>query len=165
LSGQQKDILQQGEQKSIQTDRVILMSGPQEEVEVIQWIYRAFVEDNLVESKLAKMLNDRRIKTDIGREWTCGTIHQVLTSEKYIGNNIYNRISFKLKKKRIINTPSMWIRGNAKFEPIISADLFARVQEITRERTHKYSDDELLSQLRRLLDRKGHLSGLVLHEE
>jgi DNA invertase Pin-like site-specific DNA recombinase len=165
VSGEQKGILERGEQKSIQTDRVILVPGPQEEVEVVQWIYRAFVEDNLVESKLAKMLNDRQIKTDLGRGWTRGTIHQVLTGEKYAGNNIYNRISFKLKKKRIINAPSMWIRGNAKFEPIVSADLFARVQQIIRERTHKYSDAELLGQLRSLLDRKGHLSGLVIDEE
>ena len=32
-------------------------------------------------------------------------MHQVLTNEKYIGNNVYNRVSFKLKKKRVINPP------------------------------------------------------------
>jgi hypothetical protein len=45
--------------------------------------------------------------TDLGRPWTRGTVHQVLTNEKYIGNNVYNRASFKLKAKRVVNTPDM----------------------------------------------------------
>ena len=74
-----------------------------------------------------------------------------MTSEKYVGNNVYNRVSFKLKKKRVVNPPEMWIRGNAAFEPIIPADLFANVQGIIRERSRRYTNDELLEQLRGLL--------------
>ena len=39
------------------------------------------------------------ILTDLGRQWTRGTVHQMLINEKYIGNNVWNRVSFKLKKK------------------------------------------------------------------
>ncbi len=164
VSGQFKGLLHRGEQKSIQTDRVILVPGPQEEVEVIRWMYRTFVEERIVESKLSKMLNERGIRTDLGRDWTRGTVHQVLTSEKYVGNNIYNRISFKLKKKRVVNPPEMWIRANAVFEPIIPAELFVKAQEIIRERSRRYTNDELLDQLRGLLDREGRLSGLLIDE-
>jgi len=38
-SGQRKTILKMGEHKSIQTDRVILVRGPDEEVEIVRWIY------------------------------------------------------------------------------------------------------------------------------
>jgi DNA invertase Pin-like site-specific DNA recombinase len=164
VSGQQKGLLDRGEQKSLQTDRVILVPGPEDEVEIVRWMYRTFVEERIVESKLAKMLNDRRITTDLGRAWTQGTVHSVLTSEKYVGNNVYNKQSFKLKKKRVVNPPEMWIRGNAVFQPIISSDLFAKAQFIIHERSRRYSDAELLDQLRGLLKREGRLSGLLIDE-
>jgi len=164
VTGQPKGILDRGEQKSIQTDRVILVPGPKEEVEIVRWMYRIFVEDRIVESRLAKMLNERGIATDLGRAWTQGTVHQVLTSEKYVGNNVYNRMSFKLKQKRVVNPPDMWIRGDGAFESIIPSDLFTKAQDIIRERSRKYTNDELLDQLRRLLEHKGHLSGLLIDE-
>jgi DNA invertase Pin-like site-specific DNA recombinase len=164
VGGHEKGILGRGEQKSIQTDRVTLVPGPQEEVDIVRWMYRVFVEDRIVESRLAKMLNDRGIATDLGRPWTQGTVHQVLTNEKYVGNNIYNRISFKLKKKRVVNPPQMWIRNNAAFEPVISQDLFEKAQSIIRERSRRYSDAELLDHLRNLLEREGRLSGLLIDE-
>ena len=90
VSGQHKGVLSRGEQKSIQTDRVILIPGPPEEVEIVRWMYRTFVEERIVESKLARMLNERGVTTDLGRPWTQGTVHQILTNEKYVGNNVYN---------------------------------------------------------------------------
>jgi hypothetical protein len=165
VSGQRKGVLERGEQKSIQTDRVILVPGPLEEIEIVRWMYRMFVDERIEESRLARMLNERGIYTDLGRTWTRGCVHQVLTSEKYIGNNVYNRISYKLKKKRVVNTPDMWIRGEAVFEAIVPPDLFTRAQTIVQERSRKYTDEELLDQLRDLLARKGRLSGLIIDEE
>jgi hypothetical protein len=161
-SGREKGLLSRGEQKSIQTDRVVLVPGPQEEIEIVRWMYQTFVEQRIAESKLAQILNDRRITTDLGRPWTSAAVHSVLTSEKYIGNNVYNRISFKLKKKRVANPPEMWIRGDAAFEPIVSPDLFTRAQALIRERSRVYSNTELLEHLRGLLQREGHLSGLLI---
>jgi DNA invertase Pin-like site-specific DNA recombinase len=164
VSGQRKGILERGQQKSIQTDRVTLVPGPKEEVEIVRWMYRVFVEERIAESTLARMLNERGIATDLGRPWTHGTVHQVLTNEKYVGNNVYNRMSFKLKQKRVVNPPEMWIRGNGAFESIIPPELFKKAQEIIRDRSRKYTDDELLAQLRRLLEREGQLSGLIIDE-
>jgi len=163
-SGQPKGVLNRREQKSIQTDRVVLVPGPPEEIEIVQWMYRTFVDKRVVESKLAAMLNERGIATDLGRPWTRGSVHQVLTNEKYIGNNVYNRMSFKLKKKRVVNPPEMWIRKNAAFEPVIPPDLFAKAQHIIWERSRRFTNDELLAQLRTLLEREGRLSGLLIDE-
>jgi DNA invertase Pin-like site-specific DNA recombinase len=165
MNGSQKGVLDRGQQKSIQTDRVILVPGPQEEVEIVRWMYRMFVEERIVEAKLAKMLNERGLITDLGRAWTQGTVHQILTSEKYVGNNVYNRMSFKLKKKRVANPPDMWIRADAAFEPIVTLDLFAKAQNIICERSRKYTNDELLEHLRVLLQREGHLSGFLIDEQ
>jgi DNA invertase Pin-like site-specific DNA recombinase len=164
VSGQQKGLLERGQQKSIQTDRVILVPGPPEEVELVRWMYHAFVDDGFAESKLAKILNERGITTDLGKPWTPGTVHQVLSSEKYAGDNVYNKVSFKLKKKRVVNPPDMWIRGNGAFKPVVPLPLFTKARDIIRERSRRFSDAELLGHLRNLLNRQGRLSGLLIDE-
>lgn len=90
-SGKEKGLLAIGEHKSLQTDRVILVPGPEEEVKTVQSMYKMFVEDGKPEAEIAKDLNDRGIKSDLGRVWSRGTVHQVLSNEKYIGNNVFNR--------------------------------------------------------------------------
>lgn len=90
--GEPKALLAHGERKSIQTDRVILVPGPATEVAVVDRIYRLFVEKGQNECSIAGILNSENLFTDMGRPWTRGTVHQVLTNEKYVGNNVFNRI-------------------------------------------------------------------------
>ena len=143
-AGAAKGELARGEHKSIQTDRVVLVPGPPEEIETVRWMYRAFVEEGKPEREIADVLNERGITTDLGRPWTRGTVHQVLINEKYIGNNVWNRVSFKLKKKRVRNSPDMWIRADGAFEPIVDRTLFDAAQAIIRERSHRLSNEEML---------------------
>src|SRR3546814_13897185 len=46
--GEQKGVLTRGEHKSIQTDRIILVPGPEEEVETVRWMYHARQEERRV---------------------------------------------------------------------------------------------------------------------
>ena len=154
-SGQAKGVLAHGEQKSIQTDRVVLIPGPDDEQADIRWIYHAFVTEGRAEIEIAAILNARGVRTDFGREWTRATVHQVLTNEKYIGNNVYNRISFKLKKTRIVNPPEMWIRKEGAFDPIVPPEMFYTAQGIMRERARRYTDEELIERLRELYRKHG----------
>jgi DNA invertase Pin-like site-specific DNA recombinase len=163
-SGAIKGELARGEHKSLQTDRVILQPGPDAEVAVVNQIYRWFVDESLQESEIAERLNTEGVRTDLGRDWSRATVREVLCNEKYIGNNVYNRRSFKLKKHRVINSPDMWIRKNAAFEGIVSPDLFFTAQGILRARAHRYSDNELIEKLRRLYQQHGYLSGLIIDE-
>ena len=110
-SGERKAMLKMGEQKSIQTDRVVLVRGPDEEVKTVRWIYQTFIEDGKNESEITDSLNAKGVVTDFGRAWTRSTVHQILTNEKYIGNNVYHRTSFKLKRKHVENPPDKWIRN------------------------------------------------------
>lgn len=159
-----KGLLGIGEQKSIQTDRVILVPGPAEEIAVVQQMYRWFVEDRLREVEIAERLNGMGLHTDFGRPWTRGTVHQVLTNEKYIGNNVYNRRSYKLKQRRVANPPAMYIRADGVFESIVDPTLYARVQEIIAARARRYSDDELLGFLSTLWKSTGRLTALIIDE-
>jgi DNA invertase Pin-like site-specific DNA recombinase len=161
---QAKGELAIGAQKSLQTDRVILVPGPADEIGTVQHMYRMFVAEGRAERDIAETLNDEGRRTDLGRPWTRGTVHQVLTNEKYIGHNVYNRISFKLKRKRVANSPDMWVRADLAFTPIVEPALFEEVRRIIHERNRRFSDEEMLSHLRTLLKENGRLSGLVIDE-
>ena len=113
-NGTAKSVLGRGEQKSLQTDRVILTPGPPEEISIVREIYRAFVHQGRSECEIADDLNARGILTDLQRSWTRATVHQLLINEKYVGDNVWNRRSFKLKKKRVQNVPDMWIRAASR---------------------------------------------------
>lgn len=162
--GAHKAILGRGEHKSIQTDRVVLDLGPAEEVETVQRIYRLFVHDNRTEKEIAEALNAEGMLTDLGRPWTRGTVHQILINEKYLGNNVWNRVSFKLKKKRVRNDPDMWIRSDGVFPAIVDRMIFDAAQTIIKTRSIKLTDQELLDALRGLCDRAGVLSGMTIDE-
>ena len=163
--GQSKGLLKIGEKKSIQTDRVVLVLGPDEEVETVRWMYQAFVTDGKRESEIADILNKRGVLTDFGRKWTRGTIHEVLTNEKYIGNNIYYRTSFKLKKTHVVNPRDQWVRADGVFTPLVDPMIFEAAQHIILLRSHRYSNDEMLEKLRGILTKHGRLSGLLIDEE
>ncbi|MFA4900705.1 MAG: recombinase family protein [Brevundimonas sp.] len=162
--GKPKAILSRGEHKSFQTDRVILTPGPPEEVEVVRRLYRLFVLQQRSETEIAAQLNAEGLVTDRGQPWTRASVHQVLTNEKYIGNNIFNRSSFKLKAKRVTNTPDMWVRKDGAFEGIVDPDFFDAAQRIIQGRCARFTDEELLAKLTQLLERRGALSGIVIDE-
>ncbi|HEU5047351.1 MAG TPA: recombinase family protein [Rickettsiales bacterium] len=162
--GTRKAELKPGEHKSLQTDRVILIPGPTNEVETVRWIYKAFTEQGMQEGQIAASLNQRGLLTDWGREWTRGSVHQVLTNEKYIGNNVFNRTSFKLKKRHVNNPPEMWVRADQAFEAVVEPSYFYTAQGIIRERCRKLSDEDMLGKLRQLQERLGWLSGVVIDE-
>jgi hypothetical protein len=162
-----KSELARGDRKSLQTDRVVLVPGPAEEVEVVRRMYRMFVEEGRSEREIAAALDEDGVLTDLGRPWTRASVHQVLTNEKYIGNNVYNKVSFKLKQRRVVNAREMWIRAEGAYPSIVDRALFKRARAIVDARSRRYSDEELLSMLRSLLEQQGVLSGLVIdeHEE
>lgn len=176
MKGEPVRILKYGERKSLQTERVILVPGPDEEVAVVRSIYEKFINQEKNESQIAKELNAQGVATEIARElkeigkyisghlWTRSLVNQILINEKYIGNNLFNRRSFKLKSERVVNPPNMWIRADEAFEAIIDPKLFYAAQSIILERNRQYSDEEMLGLLKQLYESKGFLSGLIIDE-
>ncbi len=162
--GQPKEILSRGEQKSIQTDRVILVPGPQSEVQVVREIYRFFTREHKTERQIAVWLNASGLKTDLGRQWTRGCVHQILTNPKYAGGNVYNRSSFKLKRKRVRNPAEMWIRRDNAFSPLVTVEEFGEALKIIQARCQHFTNEELLDRLKHLLARYGTLSGILIDE-
>ncbi len=163
-TGSVKGDLARGEHKSIQTDRVILTLGPREEVDTVRWIYRSFVEGRRSEADIAKELNARQIPSETGSPWSRGTVHQVLINPKYVGDNVWNRRSAKLKAKSQNNAPEIWVRLDSTFEACVDRALFDAVQAIVVGRSQRLSKAEMLDALRGLLATEGKLSGLIIDE-
>ena len=163
-AGVEKGLLGYGEHKSIATDRVVLVPGPDDEVAIVREVYRLFVETGWTEREIADELNGRGIVTDLARPWSRGSVHQLLINEKYIGNNVWARTSCKLKGAHVRNDPAEWIRADAAFAGIVSAAQFEAAQAIIRQRSARLSNNEMLERLAGILERNGFLSGLIIDE-
>lgn len=170
--GEHLGILEKGQYKAIQTDRVVQVLGPEEEVKIVRWIYDSFIKKGKSEKEIAGLLNRKGIKTDLGREWCAASVLQILTNEKYIGNNVFNKTSGRLsnlrsfEKRRVVKTDrEQWVRAENVFPAIIDASSFRIVQNIINERTRKYSNEELLDKLKKLLSCRGKVSGILIDEE
>jgi len=163
-SGALKAQLKRGEHKSLATDRVILRPGPDQEVMTVRQMYTWLIDEDLKFGEIATRLNDMGVATDWEREWNHGTVKQVLTNEKYIGNNVYNRQSFKLKQHHVVNPPDMWIRKESAFEGIVPLDTFMSAQQLITQRSRKPTEEEILEHLKNLYEDCGVLTGFLINE-
>jgi DNA invertase Pin-like site-specific DNA recombinase len=131
--GQHKGILPQGSLKSIQSDRVVLVRGPDEEVSTVRKMFDLFVFHKIREEAIARILNNDGILTDTGRRWGRCTVHCILTNEKYIGNSVFGRSAAKLKGTRVRVAATKNADLVVPFRKIISAGTSARLQELESE--------------------------------
>jgi hypothetical protein len=98
--GNRRMSLDFGQQKSLHTDRVILVPGPAEEIRVLHGVYDWFIDRQLSLNEIARKLNAQGILNDRGRIWTGIGVRELLSNEKYIGNNIFNRTTVRLGTKK-----------------------------------------------------------------
>lgn len=160
-SGVPKTNLTHGQQKVIRGDRVIMVAGPQEEVETVNWIYQQYL-GGAYALHIAGELQRRGVLTEKGNRFTVNRVHSVLTSERYIGVNVWNKHSTKLGTRRVRNSPDTWIRYRGAFPALIDEKTFAAAQAERQRRLVSLTDEEMLAPLRMLLKKHGKLTvGLI----
>lgn len=164
-NGIAKEILSFRKRKSIQTDRVILIPGPKNEIKIVNRIYDLFIDNNVPEFIIAERLNEQNIPAENGTLWTRAKIHQILTNEKYIGNNIYNKTSSKLKSRLVKNPKHEWVRCDKAYKPIISKKKYNKAQEIIQLQSIHLTNEDLLEKLKQKLESNGKLSGFIIDED
>src|SRR5262249_3647742 len=81
----------------------------------------------------------------------------------YIGNIVYNRQSSKLGGRKLDNPVNLWVRGEQCIEPIIDRETFDRVSKLIENRRVQIPEDQMLPALRRLLHKKGRLTGSIIN--
>jgi DNA invertase Pin-like site-specific DNA recombinase len=157
-SRQPKGCLRFAEQKSIQTDHIVLVPGPPNEVALVRQIFSWYLRDKLGVGKIAARLNTFGICNASGRPWTDSAIYGLLKNEKYIGNMLWNRSSKKLHGQFVRNPSARWVRADGAFEPIVDSETFAAAQaRLTRNRL-KVDASKALASISRLLHESGRLS-------
>ncbi|WP_082885003.1 recombinase family protein [Bradyrhizobium stylosanthis] len=154
-------VLKRGERKYLTTDHVRFVPGADEEVAVVKWIFNEFLK---VKSELAiaRRLNKARIPTGNGGLWDGTAIGRLIRDERYIGNLLYNRSSHKLGTKLGPNPPDVWIRTEGCIEPIVDKDVFLKARQIILQRRIHWSNEQMLSGLRRTLAKKGRLGPRII---
>jgi DNA invertase Pin-like site-specific DNA recombinase len=157
-----KQTLTAGDRKSLQSDRVILVPGPPEEVKVVRKIYRWFIKDLLTEKSISERLNGAGIAWIGERPWNAKVVREVLANPKYIGSSVYNRKSSKLHKRKVHNPPGEWICHPNAFKPLVSVEQFEDARVLLSSRSRFLTTDALVDRLRQLLRDRGYLSsGLI----
>jgi DNA invertase Pin-like site-specific DNA recombinase len=151
-----KQMLAPGERKNIATDRVILVPGPDREVQCVRNIFSMLIFEKQTVYAIARELNRRGIPYFNGAEWDYQAVYSILTHPKYVGYAVFARSSRKLYTVRLPET--QWVLTPGAFEAIVDSETFQEAQRILRDRTINRSDEEILNSLRRLLASKGTLS-------
>lgn len=165
-NGALKAQLEHGQRKSLRDEHVILTPGPRIEVRTVRRIFASYVIRRKSKIEIAAELNADQIPRRSGEKWRECTIRHILTNEAYIGNNVYNQTSYKLKQRRVTNPPDMWIRRDGAFQGIVPQEMFAKAQEIisriVRRPQHRISSHEALRRLDLLFQEKGRLSHRIM---
>ena len=159
--GVRKQLLSKGEVKCLQSDRVILVPGPPEEVDLVREIYRLAVEEERTPFDIARHLN-RRGLTRWGRRWSHQYVHKILTHPKYAGHIVWNQTSRRLGGPSINVPKSKWVIKLNAFEPVVDPRVFNDAQRILAQRTCAKSDERVLETLRKVLGERGKLTGKLL---
>ena len=124
-----------------------------------------YVNQNMTQTGIAKALNDRGVQGELGKRWNLSLVKTLLTNEKYIGNLVFNRRSFKLKSRLKINEASDLIRRVGAFPGIVPRALFLAAQEQRIARRRSPSDEELLFGLHHVLSQYGKVNTKLMAAE
>jgi hypothetical protein len=121
-----------------------------------------YIDDHLADAEIARRLNSDGVPSEFGRPWTTWLVHSILTNEKYLGNLVFNRGSFKLHQKAVHNPASMWVRLDAAFDPPIDATIYHRAQEERARRQARPDKAALLQKIREVQAAHGKVTTTLL---
>lgn len=142
--------LRPGERKAVQSERVILVHGPETELAVIRDVFRWFVRENLPFVEIAERLAERGCVAPDGDAFSVNRISYLLRNPIYQGVYTFNKSTQRLKRGVFRNAPDQWVQ-HRMLEPIVSPRLFSAAQKLLREPRRKYTRAQLLAILRRLV--------------
>jgi DNA invertase Pin-like site-specific DNA recombinase len=89
VHGKPKQLLADGERKSLATERVVLVPGPEKELLVVQRIFREYADENRSLTNIAERLNKEKILFIHRGKWTTTTITHCLERPQYMGTHVW----------------------------------------------------------------------------
>jgi hypothetical protein len=161
--GKPKQMLAFGERKSLLTDRVVFMPGPDHELQVIRDIYRMFISERQNLLGIARVLNRRGVPGPACSKWSIHSVCEILTHPKYTGCVVYGRSTSRLYTPKIPVPKSEWVMAPNAFEAIVDVKTFDEAQAILSHWTKNRSDEELIADLKRCLAENGKLTKTLIN--
>ena len=160
--GRPKQILADGERKSLASEHVLLVPGAPEEIAVVQRVFHEFVNEHRSLTSIAECLNRDGILFLGGRKWCASTIIRVLTRSQYAGTQVWGRTTAFLSSRAKQLPQEQWAICEKAFSPIVSEELFHKAQEALANMTSRLSDEALLDRLRPVLAEHGKLDARII---
>ena len=165
--GAPKQLLSRGDRKSLASDRVTLVRGPEQEVALVNEVFQMFTEKQLGVKAIAQELNRRRVPTILkgpSGKWNHSVITRMLLNPTYMGANVFNRRTMRLGNKPKQLPRSEWVIRLGSHDAIVGPDIFARAQQRLANMTVRKSDEQILDDLRNLLAKHGRLTTKIIEE-
>jgi DNA invertase Pin-like site-specific DNA recombinase len=154
--GARTQMLRSGELKSISNDRVILVPGLPEEVDVVRKIFAMATKRDLGCTAIAAQLNAEKIPYKPDRPWTDYAVEAILNNKKYAGWHVWNRSTGRLGSDRRRTSVSDWIVVPNAFEAIVDIETYERAQQL-RAKSPRWTREQLLQRVEEV--RSGRVEG------
>ncbi len=113
------------------------------EADIVRQIYKMYIYDNLGAGKIAKILNERNIKTKRGYKWTQNAICRLIANEIYTGLIVNGKqeIGDFLTNERINKPEEEWKIFERRNLAIIDRETYEKAQRIMAENATKFKAD------------------------
>ncbi|MCL2376955.1 MAG: recombinase family protein [Defluviitaleaceae bacterium] len=89
-----------------------------EEARIVKEIFSMFVDENISMTKIAKTINERKLKGKMGASWTITTVKRTLTNPTYIG-----------KVRYATDDEDRYFEADGHHESIVSEEIFSLAQK------------------------------------
>lgn len=159
--GSRKTVLEAGDRKYLATDRVILVPGPENEVQRVRWIFNEVMQRRKGPTEIARKLNELGIDYRNGKPWQGWHVERVLHNPKYAGCLVWNRTTRRLRSPQRPLARELWVVKEGASVPIIDPSIFERAQQVLPKK-QRWTDEVLLSKARSLLARQGSLTAHLI---
>ena len=113
------------------------------EADIVRQIYKMYITDNLGAGKIAKILNERKIKTKRGYKWSQNAICRLIANEIYTGIIVNGKqeIGDFLTNERINKPEEEWKIFERRNLAIIDRETYEKAQRIMAENATKFKAD------------------------
>ncbi|MDO9433979.1 recombinase family protein [Hydrogenophaga sp.] len=152
--------LAQGQHKAMQSEHIVWVPGPQNEIDLALRIFRQYADTNITIKGLARALCEEGLTASGGRPFTFFMVDRLLRTEALAGNFVWGR---KRYFSESAYDKSSTVRAESVIEPVVPADLWMRVQNKLWDRRRLCrSKEDLLHLLREALAERPQLCPIDL---
>ncbi len=160
-NGEPKQILNDGEWKNINTDRVVLVPGPQEAIDTIRLAFDLYTKQGKSRREIAEILNHQKrfLKR---RPWDVVMLRELFMNERYKGAYAYGRHDYRGGNYK--SQPSdRWLVREHAFPAILSEEQWAEARDRVLGETKPLVDAKMIEDLQHLWKREGRLNSTLIN--